>query len=86
MRDSNCSISCWMTEAISSALNFMGGPVVDMLAEVLQLVGDRAVVDHVADAEHGAADQLGIGLLFEDRLAAELGAEVVRRSAGPCRG
>ena len=55
----------------------MGAPCRSSLTEVLQLVGDRAVVDHVADAEHGAADQLGIGLLLENRLAAELGADAL---------
>ena len=44
MRDSNCSISCWITEAISSALNFMGAPVNHLLTDGVQLVGDRGVV------------------------------------------
>ena len=72
MRDSYCSISCWITEAISSALNFMGTPVHHLLTESLQLVGDRAVVNGVAQAKHRAADQLGIDGQFQDRLAAEL--------------
>src|SRR5208283_3100676 len=85
MRDSKCSISCWMTEAISSALNFMGAPLVDILAEVPQLIGDRAVVDHVADPEHGAADQLRIGLLLQHRLTPQLGADVLHDLAGRLR-
>src|SRR5271163_3707045 len=57
MRDSNCSTSCWITEAISSALNLMNTPIDHLLANGLQLVGDGAVVDGVADAKDGPADQ-----------------------------
>ena len=46
-----------MTEAISSALNFMDAPVDHLLAQLLELAGDRAVVHGVADAQHDAADQ-----------------------------
>ena len=52
------------------------------MAKILQLIGDRAVVDDVADAEDGAADQAGIDLLFDDRLAVELAAKVFDDSGG----
>src|SRR5271157_3712290 len=73
MRDSNCSTSCWITEAISSALNLMDTPVDHLLAKGLQLPGDRAVVDGVADAEHGAADKLGLDRRLEQHVAAQCG-------------
>src|SRR5271163_3201678 len=60
MRDSNCSTSCWITEAISSALNLMNTPIDHLLANGLQLVGDGAVVDGIADAKDGPADQCRI--------------------------
>src|SRR5271163_1197669 len=71
MRDSNCSTSCWITEAISSALNLMDTPIDHLLANLLQLVGDGAVVDGVADAEDGPADQRGIDDRFQDRPASQ---------------
>ena len=71
MRDSNCSTSCWITEAISSALNLMNTPIDHLLANGLQLVGDGAVVDGVADAEDGPADQRRIDDGLQNRLAAQ---------------
>src|SRR5271165_4163737 len=66
MRDSNCSTSCWITEAISSALNLMNTPLDHLLANGLQLVGDGAVVDGVADAKDGPADQCRIDDALQD--------------------
>ena len=57
MRESNCSTSCWITEAISSALNLMNTPIDHLLTNGLQLIGDGAVVDGIVDAQHGPADQ-----------------------------
>src|SRR5437763_1147251 len=82
MRDSYCSISCRITEAISSALNFMGTPVHHLLTDDLQLVGDRVVINGVAQAKHRAADELGFDGQFQNRLAFELGAQGDADAAG----
>src|SRR5512147_568458 len=74
--DSYCSISCWINEAISSALNFMCAPIHHILTERIQLVGDRAVIHGVAQSQDGAADQVGIDDGFQNRFAAELRAEI----------
>src|SRR5580658_3644351 len=71
MRDSNCSTSCWITEAISSALNLMHTPLDHLLANGLQLVGDGPVVDGVANAEDGAADQRRIDDGIQNRPLAQ---------------
>ena len=75
MRDSNCSTSCWITEAISSALNLMDTPIDHLLAYLLQLVGDGAVVDGVADAEDGPGDQGRIDCRLQDGLPAQGGGQ-----------
>src|SRR3954453_20141444 len=56
----NCSISRWMTEVISSALNFMRLPFDQSLAELFQSVADRGIVEVVADLDDQAADQAGV--------------------------
>ena len=47
-----------------------------------RLRGDRAVVNRVADAQHDAADQLRLDLLFQHRLAAEQRAAPTQSTAG----
>ena len=84
----NCSISLWMTEVISSALNFMRLPFDQSLSELFQAVADRGVVDVVADLDDQAADQGRVDLEREDgvpptvRPAARGGRRPGRRSAG----
>src|SRR5687767_10946605 len=63
--DWKCSISCWTTEAISSALNLMDAPVDHLRPHLFQLHGDGRVIDGVADPQHHAADQALIGVAFE---------------------
>src|SRR3954447_4573502 len=55
--DSNCSISRWMTEVISSALNFMRLPFDQAIAKFLEMIADRGVVDAAARLDAQAADQ-----------------------------
>ena len=54
----------------------MGGSLDHFLTKVLQLVGDRPVVDGVADAEDSTADEARVDVLLENGLAAELDAQV----------
>src|SRR3954454_458092 len=63
----NCSISFWMTEVISSALNFMRLPFDQALSELFQAVADRGVIDVVADLHDQAADQGRVDFEFQDR-------------------
>src|SRR4051794_3212644 len=63
----NCSISFWMTEVISSALNFMRLPFDQSVAELFQTVADRRVVDVVADLDDQPPDQGGVDLEAEHR-------------------
>src|SRR2546430_2054688 len=56
----NCSISRWITEVISSALNFMRLPFDQSLAELFESVSDRGVVDVVADLDDQPPDQGGV--------------------------
>src|SRR3954452_245214 len=56
----NCSISRWITEVISSALNFMRLPFDQSLAELFESIADRGVVDVVADLDDEAPDQGGV--------------------------
>ena len=51
------------------------------MAKLFQLVGYRTVANHVPDAYHGAADQLGIDAVANDRLAVELCSQVVGNAA-----
>src|SRR5262245_60239109 len=53
----NCSISRWMTEVISSALNFMRLSFDQSLAKLFESVADRGVVDVVADLDDQPPDQ-----------------------------
>src|SRR3954451_3213676 len=63
----NCSISRWMTEVISSALNFMGLPFDQSSAELFEVAADRGVVDVVADLDDQAADERRVDLVTDDR-------------------
>src|SRR3954451_6692487 len=64
--DWNCSISRWMTEVISSALNFMGLSLDEAAAELFQAGADRRVVDVVADLDDQAADQRRVDFQGDD--------------------
>src|SRR5262245_2497495 len=55
-----CSISLWMTELISSALNFMRLPFDQSMAELLEPAAHRGVIDLVADLDDETADQGGV--------------------------
>src|SRR5947208_11695436 len=61
------SISFVRTEAISSALNLMATSLDELIPEVLELRGHRAVELPVVDAHHQAAQQFGIDLQIHDR-------------------
>src|SRR3954468_1586617 len=67
----NCSISRWMTEVISSALNFMRLPFDQSLAELFESVSDRGVVHVVADLDDQPPDQRGVDLEPDDGRGAE---------------
>src|SRR6478752_500308 len=60
--DWNCSISRWITEVISSALNFMGLSFDESAADRLQAGADRGVVDLVSDLDDQAPDQRRVDL------------------------
>src|SRR3954464_13804187 len=62
----NCSISRWMTEVISSALNFMRRPFDQSLAKLFESSADRGVVDVVADLDDHPPDQRGVHLVADD--------------------
>src|SRR6187200_1182753 len=53
----NCSISRWITELISSALNFMRLSFDQSLAKLFESVADGGVDDLVADLDDQPADQ-----------------------------
>src|SRR5215217_7930567 len=74
---SNCSISLTITEAISSALNFMRLPFHQSLAKLFEPVADRGVEDVVADLDDQAADQAGVDLVVHDRRGGEHPGEAV---------
>src|SRR4051812_40625210 len=68
----NCSISCWMTDVISSALNFgIRLPFDQALSELFQTVADRGVVDVVAHLDAQPADQGRVDFQLEDGGAAD---------------
>src|SRR5258708_40145734 len=56
----NCSISRWITEVISSALNFMALSFDEAVAELLEPRPDRGVIDVVADLDDQPSDQRGV--------------------------
>src|SRR3954452_2889476 len=60
----NCSISRWITELISSALNFMRLPFDQSLADLFETILYGSIADLVADLDDQAADQRGIGRDF----------------------
>src|SRR3954454_22279261 len=59
----NCSISRWMTELISSALNFMRLSLDQAMAELLEPAAHRGVVYVVADLDDQPPEQGGIDLV-----------------------
>src|SRR3954452_15982601 len=63
----NCSISRWMTELISSALNFMRLPFDQSMAKLCESVLHRRIIKVVANLDDQAADQAGIGRRVHDR-------------------
>src|SRR5690349_4110748 len=63
----NCSISRWMTELISSALNLMSLPFDQPLAKLCQSVLHGRIVKVIADLDDQAPDQPGIGRDVHDR-------------------
>src|SRR5262249_22676848 len=67
----NCSISRWMTELISSALNLMGLPFDQSLAKLAEPILHRGIVKLVADLDDQAPDQVGIGRDRHDRRAVD---------------
>src|SRR5205809_172707 len=60
--DWNCSISRWMTEVISSALNFMGLSFDESAADRLEAGADRGVVHIITDLDDQPADQRRVNL------------------------
>ena len=66
-------------------MNLIDAPINHLLTKGLQLVGDRTVVDDVADAEDRAADQLRIDVPFGQGFAAEQLAEVFGQCVAPRR-
>src|SRR5689334_7849898 len=60
--DWNCSISRWMTEVISSALNFMSLSFDQAPSELFEAVAQRGVVHLVADLDDQPAEQAGVDL------------------------
>src|SRR4051794_35840513 len=67
----NCSISRWMTEVISSALNFMRLPFDQSLAELFESVSDRGVVQIVADLDDQPPDQGRVDRVPDDGRGAD---------------
>ena len=57
----NCSISRWITELISSALNFMRLSFDQSLAKLCESVLHRRVVTVVTDLDDQAPDQIRVG-------------------------
>src|SRR5436190_11151459 len=84
MCDWYCWISDWRTEAISSALNFMHTPRHHLFAQLFKLRRNGSVKNPIADAQHNAADQLGMNLFFQNRLRA--GSRLQRLQDGLLRG
>ncbi len=80
----NASISRWMTELISSALNFMRLSFDQSLAKLCEPALGRRVVTDVADLDHQAGDQIRVGRNIEDGCAA--GHAGQSRRAGPSTG
>src|SRR5512142_1382924 len=73
----NCSISRWMTEVISSALNFMRLPFDQAMAKLFQTVPHRGVVDVVADLDDQPPDQGRVHHDVQDRGRGEHRAEPI---------
>src|SRR5271154_1224339 len=66
----NCSISRWITELISSALNFMRLSFDQSFAKLGKSVLHRRVVTEVTHLDHQTADQFGVGRDVQNRRAA----------------
>src|SRR5215470_13766976 len=62
----NCSISRWITELISSALNLMRLPFDQAMAYQCETALHRRVVHLIADLDDQAADQRRIGGQAQD--------------------
>src|SRR4051794_11124033 len=73
----NFSISLWITELISSALNFMRLPFDQSMAELLESAAHRGVVYVVADLDDQPPDQGGIDLERQQGRRSEHAAEPV---------
>src|SRR5689334_76681 len=70
----NCSISRWITELISSALNFMRLSFDQSLAKLFETVADGGVDDLIADLDDKSTDQgLVGGDVHDGRGAGHLG-------------
>src|SRR5262245_34708883 len=65
------TISRWRTETISSGLNLMIASLHQLLPDPVDARPDAGVVEPVADAQHEPAQQLGIDLRVQQRLALE---------------
>src|ERR1017187_1616739 len=63
----NCSISRWMTELISSALNFMRLSFDQSLAKLCEPALRRRVVTEVTYLDHQAGDQIRVGRNLQER-------------------
>src|SRR3974377_1804882 len=57
----NCSISRWITELISSALNFMRLPFDQPLAKLFKTVLFGSVTDLIPNLDNQPTDERGIG-------------------------
>src|ERR1700730_8425262 len=73
----NCSISRWITELISSALNLMRHPFDQSMAKLCQSVLHRRVVKVIPDLEDQPSDEVRVGRDVDDRRPADQAGEAV---------
>src|SRR5208282_665271 len=76
----NCSISRWMTELISSALNFMRLSFDQSLAKLEEAALDRGIITDVADLDDQSPDQACVrGDIQDRRRAGQPGEPIAKR-------
>src|SRR5207244_10592588 len=67
------SISFWMTEAISSGLNFMEAPLAQAASQLFQASPQRTVINGIVHANDQPADQRRVRLRFKNRFKVQRG-------------
>src|SRR5579883_616453 len=81
----NCSISRWITELISSALNFMRLSFDQALAKLGESVLHRRIVKLIADLDDQAPNQVGIGRDRDDGRAVDQAGQPLLEGIQPGR-